>query len=230
MQNNTVQGDIYRCVYLGSTSLNTHVYLGEDSAKFARFVYAQVGIELILHKTDIVLTTQEYAHLAKIQATTFKNTHDIVMITQDIKTIMEAYDVCLKYGFKPKDVKPCNNYSDVSVSTSENENGDDTRKFYVKYMEIFRDTRCDIVLYNIQENITAFLSNTQELPEFKDNILSYMEWKVVEYLPEQLDKVVDGEDGLIVRNVLAKLFHKKQYKSYMALTKKLCAFEDLYIN
>ena len=99
----------------------------------------------------------------------------------------------------------------------------------VKYQDLYHDKRGTIVMYNKQERISVVIPYSEVLPEYKDSVLTTMEWSAVaEYKPETLSKTSDISNEKI-DVVLEKLFHNKVFRNYSTMYKKLGAFGELYI-
>lgn len=88
-------------IYFGSTSLHTHLYLGESSVSFAKWMYDKLDIPIQIEKTDIRVTMDEYTYLHNINATMFAADDDGVL--HNIKVLLDAYGVMRKNKLRVPD-------------------------------------------------------------------------------------------------------------------------------
>lgn len=98
--------DIKR-IYFGVTASHTRVYLGKTSALFAKWMYDKLDIEMLIEETDIITTGDAYTYLHNINATMFASSNNIA---QQVKVLLNAYDIIRTNNFKLTDPKPGNFY------------------------------------------------------------------------------------------------------------------------
>ncbi len=194
-----------RNVYLGVTPSHIYVYLGKASADLASFFYEKAGIEFQTEKTSIVVSVDDFCYLDNIGATVFKRKkshHDIV---NDLKVILDAYDIYKDNGHKMP------------------ENATRTRSFC--YKRVYYSV--DIIMYNKTEKVAIYVANI-DLPEYNgDSIITCTEWiDIASYMPEQMQQVTVTGDKVVQH--ACNLFHRQKF-DYDDLYKQLCAFKDLYI-
>jgi hypothetical protein len=192
----------YRYVYFGKTSKHINVYLGKDSANFAKFLYEKANIDFEVEKTDVLLSVSDYSYLVNLQGTTFQNNTNSKQIADEIKTLMDAFDIAQRRNFKLVSSSPI-----LPLSNTISPQG------------------VDYLLYNKNEGITLFVPECQ-IPENKDCIFTCMEWSsVAQFYPQELQCICDTGDKIV--DVLCKLFHKKHHNR-LQVYDKVNAFKELY--
>lgn len=79
-----------RHLYLGVVDSHTHVYMGHASASLAKWMYDKLGVCCTIHKTDVLVSVDDYTYLHNIDATVFETNEYVI---RDIKALLEGYDV-----------------------------------------------------------------------------------------------------------------------------------------
>lgn len=147
---------LHRRIFIGRTPKFANLYLGNDSAQAAAYLYGKSGIEFTLVPTDIFIAEHDkvFNYLYTIGATSLKNDTDESneSIIDDVKVLMEAYDVMQE--------RCCVNIDMKNMMTEE--------------------CAADRVLYNINYMVSIALPYNEIPPEYKNSILSCSEWYIKE--------------------------------------------------
>lgn len=154
----------YRILYFGITAKCIHLYLGKPSAKLWKFFYDKAGIEFELHKSDLLLTTEEFSWFYESNATTFANI-SVEDVEHNVRVLLESFHILRDNGMKTIEFTPRSWCKDW---------------FYAG---------TDLVLYNRTEKVVLVVS-ISELPEHNDSVLTHASgsWDVVEiYYSGELD-------------------------------------------
>jgi len=194
-----------RNIYLGVTPNHIHAYLGKASADLAGFFYERVGIEFHTEKTGIALSVNDFSYLVNVGAAVFKR-KPLEEVVRDLNAILDAYNVFRENGFK---------LPDHVTRTSE-----------FLLTEIYNGL--NKVLYNKAEKVAIYVAKT-DLPEYTaDSIITCQDWMAAaNYMHEHMEQVTITGDRVV--HLMCNMFHRQKFE-YHELNKKLCAFQDLYIN
>lgn len=176
------------------------MYLGGQSAKFAKFLYDKAGIEIEIRKTNILACIKDFNHLRMYNAHRFRNDGndggDGSDILSDLQTLLDAFNVLSKHTL----LNPL-----YDAYPSEN---------------VYNGK--DLVFYNMKHNGAAIFIQASEMPEFTDSVLTCADWSIVaKYEPSDIEHLSDS-----LRNFL----HSKSFENTIELKDKLGAFRKLYLD
>lgn len=154
----------YRILYFGITAKCIHLYLGKPSAKLWKFLYDKAGIEFELHKTDLLLTIEDFSWFYESNATTFAN-NSVEDVEHKVRVLLESFHIIRDNAMKTIEFTPRSWNKDWIYAAT------------------------DIVLYNRAEKV-ALVVSISELLEHNDSVLTHASgsWDVVEiYHSGELD-------------------------------------------
>ena len=140
----------HRFIYLGIGKTYTNIYLGNASAKFAKFLYNKAGMNINIQKTDILANINEFSYLIHISGSKFKNNNNI---KDDILTLLDSYRIICDNQFK------CFNNT-----------------YNFSYDVFYKDK--NLIMANFDDK-TSVVVDKNEMSDYKDSIVALKDWNIV---------------------------------------------------